>query len=151
MATQLSFVFATVELGPKGMRPKRGRPIADEEVRELYRQLRDIKRVAITLKVHERRVRPLVRDLLDAARRATYHERRAPTRSTGGIARFSLVPPGTRYRCQCCGCLVISRIEVPETICPHGTRAPWLQAINPFTADERMGVRPPIDTSTPHR
>jgi len=149
MATQLTFVF--VPLGPKGLRPQRGRPLADAEIRDLYRQLRDIKRVALALKVHERRVRPVVQDLIASARRATYAERRMPTRSTGGVPRSSLVPPGTRYRCHCCGALVVSTAEEPETTCRSGTRAPWMQALNPFTPDERMGIRRPIDTSIPSR
>ena len=125
MDQQLSFAFTRVK------RP-RGRPVDPSEIRTLYLQFRDIKRVSTTLKIHERRVRPHVQDLVRAKREP---RERIPTG----------MPAGMRWRCACCGVTCTVEEDQPEPMCHRGTRAPWLPAPNPFTDAERKTVRRPID------
>lgn len=139
------------ELGPLGMRPKRGRAVDREEIRALYLQLGDIKRVALHLKIHEKRVRPEVRDLMAHVREQQWSRRRRSVRVRDDNRLVVLeVPYGTRWRCPCCHVLVVVTEEHWEPVCPKGTRAPWLLAENPFTPDERWLTAQRIDLSLPH-
>lgn len=153
VAVQLELDFASplrplVELGPLGLRPKRGRPVARDEIRDLYLQFGDIKRVALHLKIHEKRVRPEVRDLMHLVRERQWSQRRRSRRVQTESRTIVLeVPYGTRWRCPCCHALVVISEQHPEPECPRGTRAPWLPALNPFTPEERWLTGAPFDPS----